>query len=385
MKLLSNIITLMFLGSMFIGCSEVTFHSVPSQTCENFGDTDGNNCTQGTGKNHYSQTYKYGKVDILFVNDNSGSMHIEQSEMANRFNTFVSSISSLDYHIGMITTDVSASPNNGPKAANGNGAFQDGKLLEFTQNGSSTGEFVLSKSSSNVVAKFADTVQRNETIDCHNASYRAEHCPSNDERGVYALNLAVDRKDSRFFRSDAHLAVIILSDEDERTNGGNKSGYALENYDRPETLVKNIKSKLGGAKSFSVHSIIVRPGDTSCLNNQYYWPAGALGPVQGYEGNSYAALSQPSSGLKGLGGIVDGSLGNICANNYTSQLQNIGANISLPVMKLVCEPMEGSFNVQVTPADPTLNATVNNNEVVFNKTPALGSEVIVNYDCPSSI
>ena len=54
--------------------------------------------------------------------------------MGNAFPNFLNRISNLYYNIAIITTDVYASPNNStPKSANGFGAFQDGKFLNFVE------------------------------------------------------------------------------------------------------------------------------------------------------------------------------------------------------------------------------------------------------------
>lgn len=53
--------------------------------------------------------YTGGKVDILFVIDNSGSMGSHQTTLSNNINVFINDFSQtslLDYHIGVVTTDV---------------------------------------------------------------------------------------------------------------------------------------------------------------------------------------------------------------------------------------------------------------------------------------
>ncbi len=48
------------------------------------------------------------KVDMLFVVDNSGSMSDEQAMLADSFQTFIDQfmLRNVDFHIGIITTDV---------------------------------------------------------------------------------------------------------------------------------------------------------------------------------------------------------------------------------------------------------------------------------------
>ena len=54
----------------------------------------------------YSQKVaEQGKVDILFVIDNSKSMEMEQRVLARQFDSFLARFQKLDYHIAIITTD----------------------------------------------------------------------------------------------------------------------------------------------------------------------------------------------------------------------------------------------------------------------------------------
>ena len=142
----------------------------------------------------------------------------------------------MDWQLAITTTDIIAT---------------DGQFLRFPN-----GSDIISADTPNVENEFRNTVQRSETLKCDPSNYK--DCPSGDERAIYAVNRAIDRGHGKFFTKH-HLAVIILSDENERSNGGAFSGYELEDYDLPETLVSKVKTQLGPGKTFSVHSIIIRP------------------------------------------------------------------------------------------------------------------------------
>jgi len=58
----------------------------------------------------YKHNLKVGKIDILFVVDNSKSMYKEQLKMADRFPTFIESIAHMDYQIAIMTTDITKDP-----------------------------------------------------------------------------------------------------------------------------------------------------------------------------------------------------------------------------------------------------------------------------------
>ncbi len=374
---------------LYVGCSDVAFSPIPSQTCLDFIDDYGPDAClldPESGVNTYRYSVESGKVDILFVVDNSRSMYENQQKMAERFPQFIERINDLDWQIAFITTDISKSPGNSvPRAANGFGAFQDGRFLKLPN-----GNTVLKKGTPNAQQLFESTVRRNETLEC---DVYAGECPSGDERGIYALNYAIDpqaRPENRgFFRSGAHLAVIILSDEDVRSNPTvwTYPGYALEPLDKPESFVKNIAPFLGDTKVVSVHAIIVRPGDSQCLAEQ------SPGRIRATYGTHYAALAQPSAALKSMGNIVDGVLGNICSTNYTQEMGSIGSKITsnVNVLQLACQPIEGSIRIRFTdrfgqPIQYSVQYTYHapTQRVVFQPAAPSGSTVHLEYQCRNS-
>ncbi len=363
----------LFMCGLLVACADVKFSKLPE--CERRG-IDCSQCIGDDCFQVFSQDVVIGagKVDILFITDNSGSMSTEQAAMANRFPNFLDRIKNLDYQIAVITGDVSASPGNGPKAANGNGAFQDGRFLEF-----SSGEKILRPGSSNKEQKFRNTVMRNETVTCENSNFQPSQCPSPDERSIYAANLALDRNESNFFRTDAHLAIVILSDEDERSrtridNGdvvGDITGYALTDYDQPETFIDRFERKFP-SKTLGVHSIIVRPGDNSCKSTQ----DAQNGGVKGYFGYLYREFAQTTNGV----------IGNICASDYGQQMGQIGTSIvdSVSSIKLDCRPKDDQVDITFIPEPiPPLQISYDFDNLVIRFDRALpeNTRVSVQYQC----
>ena len=373
-----------------VGCSDVGFDSVPTRTCENNVDRD-TQCKAGSYTNTYTFSFRVGEVDILFVNDNSGSMFAEQQKMANAFPNFLNRMSNLFYQIAIITTDVSASPKNSAKReANGFGDFQDGKFLTFTdlQNNSS-GLKIISQDTQNADELFRGTIERRETLKCDQNKFAAEHCPSSDERGIYAANLAIERGSKQFFRSGAHLAIVILTDEDERGTGGNTLGYPLEAKDLPETLVLNMTQRYS-TKSLSVHGIMVRPGDSACLREQTQISVNGGWPTYGAYGNTYAQLTNPSVELAALGNIMPGSQGSICTNDndYGSLLSGIGQNIRNHTLdspkKLNCYPEADTLQIATSPAgfESQIEYAIDDKNKIYFENVPLGVEVQFVYRCP---
>ena len=112
-----------FVVLLAVGCSKVAFEANKDfNKCQNSSLA----CTlisDNVERFEYDIKVGSGIVDILIVDDNSGSMSPEQAQMAGRFPNFLQSLANLDYHIAITTTDVSASmisgQANGPKPANG--------------------------------------------------------------------------------------------------------------------------------------------------------------------------------------------------------------------------------------------------------------------------
>ena len=244
------------------------------------------------------------KTDILFVVDNSGSMKFEQTKISDRFNKFVEKISGLDWHLGITTTDLT--PNK---------VWSDGRLDSF-----SNGDYYLTPALGENRAQrlFAENVKRPES-------------GSNTEKGIKATyrsiqralnpSSSVDEELRDFMRQDAALAVVVISDE-------NESGNDMES--QPDNLIELVESKLGTSKIFQFNSIIVHTKE--CLEG-----AGAS------MGVAYESLSRKTNGV----------VGDICANNYSELLQDIGQGVSdlQKVHKLGCEPQDingdGSSDIEI--------------------------------------
>ena len=384
-------LTILFLASaLTIGCSDVGFRSIPKLSCDDVSRDQDTQCFVGDNTVSISFTFRVGEVDILFVDDNSGSMFIEQQKMANAFPNFLNKIANLLFRIAIITTDVSASPGNTvPKAANGMGAYQDGKFLEFTLddvNRTKSGLKMIDYNTANVQSLFRGTIKRQESIDCDNAGFATAACPSTDERGIYAANLAVERGELNFFRPGAHLAIVVLSDEDERSQGGTTTGsLPLEIKDRPETLVSNLKN-LYPTKSVKVHSIVTN--DATCLAQQRQFSPNGIHPTLGFIGAQYIRLSNPDSALRSLGNLLTGTVGSICSNDYGAQLSNIGQDVSNNTFNspkgLACNPDLATIKIVTSPAgfeNQIVYAIDSQNRVTFDNVP-VGVEVTFSYDCP---
>lgn len=131
-------------------------------------------------------------VDVLWVVDDSGSMSEEQGALIGNFRDFIQFFvgSDLDWHLGVVSTDMDT-----PSLS--------GRLV------SANGLRYLDANSPDPVGTFADMA----TLGTGGNS---------DEQGIGAawsalVTLRNSAENQGFYRDDAHLAVIVVSDENDHT------------------------------------------------------------------------------------------------------------------------------------------------------------------------
>jgi hypothetical protein len=206
-------------------------------------------------------------VDVLFVIDNSCSMDAEQQRLAANFPIFAEyfALSGIDYHIGVVSTDVS-----------GAGAG----LLQRVG-----GESWVDRDTPNPAAVFGQMA-------------RLGVGGSFEEQGRSAAYTAIEtRGDSPrnegFERDDASLHLIFISDEDDVST--NPSPQEFRRW------MRNLKDE---PDMVTAHALV--------------WPTGASCPDGLSEGASYQLYAQWT------GGIV----GNICDPNWGGFLDELGLQTS---------------------------------------------------------
>jgi hypothetical protein len=167
-----------------------------------------------TRTDHFVQETQ-GKVDVLFVIDNSGSMSEEQQGLAQNFAAFMSAAqdAGVDYHIGVTTTGL-APEWDAPKPCPG-GVFggEGGRL--FPADGSAPR--VITPATPNAAAVFAHNVSVGV---CHRteqgleAAYRALSAPLVTTVDVPGTPEPNDGN-AGFLRAQARLALVFVSDEED--------------------------------------------------------------------------------------------------------------------------------------------------------------------------
>ncbi len=270
-----------------------------------------------------------GKADIMFFVDPSGSMKEEMLSIGEKFSSFIDSVAGLDWRVAISSTDMS--PNGGAGHAGG--------LIEMKN--TNPGIFYLTPAVPNFREAFRATI----------SLPKSQTSGDDDERGIYNANLALDRRaEFGFFRQDAHLHFIFVSDEDEKSNGKD-----LEEFDKPQVLIDRVSQILNPPK-FTAHSIITRPNDEVCLdaNGSRY-------------GLVYAELSN----------LTRGSLGDICAMDFTKELLKISYNLVFEGRKYIqlpCAPVPGSLTLTMNP-NPGIAHEIQGDKIVFAQILPPGTEV----------
>ena len=280
---------------------------------------------EGVLESTYEETFdqdEIDSVDILFVVDNSCSMSGQQTQLANNFDTFMNvfQASGIDYNIGFITTDSDD---------------MVGDLITIATADPAT-----------------EVAQIIDTIGTHGSS---------NERGMYFAYQALQTggdfgPGSTFWRNDAKLIVIFVSDEDDNSST------------TPTTFKTYTVAVKGTADYVTAHAVA---GD---------YPGGCTangGAAEGYE--YYTVVS-----------YLNGTFLSICADDWGTPLETL-ANDSIlkTTFTLSKDAVEETIYVEVDgieSAEWTFDSATN--AVSFNEgyTPIAGATIYVSYnpisDCP---
>ncbi len=289
-------------------------------------------------------------VDILFVVDNSGSMKQEHRNLGDKIHGFLDIVRHLDYRIGITTTDV--------RKRNTPGA--DGTLMPLQDENGATSMYyldtsiefekarsILKQTFTNVGTGGADRERGIAAAyrSIEKAVLSAPESGRNVDKAHWALG--------NFFREQAHLFFIVISDADDGSApvlGSCKSG-AVPTSNRckgqPLALLDLIRS-VWPQKRVVWNSIVVRGGmkhvDVESLPREVreHLEKHPIAPdhncrSQGEEwGSKYIELSLRT----------DGVIGSVCSSDYTYQLRGMGQRaVDLQKsIELECVPLVGAVN-----------------------------------------
>jgi hypothetical protein len=332
---------------LLFACTPTEFSQMPSASTAKT-EIPGDSTHPITKADSFTQDDSANKVDILIIDDNSYSMEVEQTKMATRFPSFISALGDLDYQIAVTTTDIDSTSSR---------LNLGGRVIDWT----GTTSKLLTPKIANGSDVFKNTIKRSETIGCASRG----DCPSGNEQPMQATILAMQQRltsNAGIFRDNVDLALIVLSDEDEMSDGP-------PNATKAQDVVDAFKAQFGDTKRLRAFGIVVKSGDTACRLLQ-------LAQTSGGNGASYATHVEQLAALTG------GSTSSICDADYSKSL----ANISSSVRKLV-----GTFELSKSPNSSTLKVTltpapmkpigyhVEDKNLIFDTPPPAGTKIDVSY------
>lgn len=334
------------LGLIFgvaIACSPTKFSPAGDITPATICDSSVSNCLVGNGFIDLTQSFEVGagKVDILFVSDNSASMSSIQAKLKDRFSGFIQNLDSkkIDYRIAVTTTDLLA--------------VNKSRLI-----GMGNGKTYISNSDANRTSLFYAAILRSETLECetfivsmfntYGSSFQSQSgyanqyptkCPSPDTRGINTSYLVVSENSDSFLRADANLNVIVVSNDEER-----QGKLALEVNDKAESFSAMMQQTYPN-KYWDFNSIIVK--DSTCQSTQVLKNAqgqivvNQSGPaVVGGIGYEYARLSNSAARDIDNNPRPRGNILSICLDDYAQHFTNVATQISDAgrMINLKCTP-----------------------------------------------
>lgn len=277
---------------------------------------------EGTGYvETLEQSSAAGVLDLLVVIDNSGSMKEEQQNLSTKLGPLLSYVSDADWRIGVVTTDPS-----------------DGCMRALINKGAS------------------------DASELFSAAIEAGLDGSGNERGIFQAVTGLGCPGTPWLRENSTLAVLIVSDEDNCSDGTACNGNL---WGRPDYLLNYLESDLNRQLGVDarVYGLIKHPNDNSCKTAYN-------------DGSQYAQAVAASSG----------TWGSICASDYSATLNSISMDVST-ILKdqfaLQALPDPSTVAITLILADgtrvPTTEYLVTGNVVTFASAPPENSRIEVSY------
>jgi hypothetical protein len=311
-------------------------------------------------------TYVPRKVDILWVIDNSGSMASSQANLAAHFQSFIQNFQNAgsDFHMAVTTSDAYMAPyyNDFTRSR-----IRDG--VTDSDRNQHSGVFVMTPSTANLSQVFLTNITQ---------GIRG----SGDERVFSSFEETLKNSwNSSFRRTDASLAIIMVSDEDDFSHNDFTTGmngyYFTEDYNDPTLFsiqhymdfLTSYTATAGAGKNFTVNAITIH--DDACYNQ-------LKGSGQ-KKSQRYEALVAASGG----------TLISLCSD-FTQSLQDLSKSIVQLSSKFQLNriPVESSIVVivdGVTVPHDAANGWIYesaSNSIAFYGTaiPQAGADVVINFD-----
>lgn len=266
-------------------------------------------------RDEFEQNSDVAKIDALFVVDDSGSMGGSQGSLAANLPYFTENFmaTSLDYHMGVITTDMANTTKQGRLQEAYGFKYVDTTTqsqIDATGMTDDYGYPLTTEAVFNAMAMpgiYGSGTEKGRD---------AVHYSLNYYQGTDALGQP-DDSNVGFVRSDAALHVVLVSDEDD---------FSTEIT--PDDFKSELVAMQTAGKTVQFHSIV------------------------GFEGDSCSY--DPGTAYMDVSAVVGGQIYSICAPNWDTMLESIGLSASGLDREFVLSkiPMEETIEVEVNYEDP---------------------------------
>lgn len=298
------------------------------------------------------------KIDILWVVDNSGSMANLQANVASNFSAFISQFASKNYDFQMAVTTTEAWREHA-------GNIYCSQTNDISNYRTNSGFAILTPSTPDLEQAFID-----------NISQGVAGC--GDERAFSSMIAALDNNNNKalgFPRSDAFLAVIIVSDEDDFSHDG---GEYLNNDPNDPRIhapldyrlaLDQITGSTEDRRLYNVSAIAIYDNDCLVAND----PWGILA-------TRYEALVDGTDGVKA----------SVCAADFSQNLALIQEKIVVlstqfflsrePIVETITVVVDGVSIPEDAVNGWTYNPTANSILFHGSSIPEQGSSIEINFD-----
>lgn len=304
------------------------------------------------------------KADILFVVDGTPRMFNTITKLQTRMQGFLDSLAGADYQAGIMNSSMGSYdaqskvfPIAGLMPLNPFPTDISGPLTIVT-NDVRNSDWILGR---NLNFNGLSLIM-NQNTDNQDACTAQPYCAVGSSQPLNAIKSFIQNKTANagFFRPGAMFVPVIISAGDEN-DGGTPAAMAA---DVESTFSATFGETAGGLRAYSV---IVKPGDSSCLDQ--YSSIFKMG-----SGGAYGAQLDQFAQTSG------GASVSICGSDYTSGLSAItkGFSSNISAITLQQRPLDGTLKIVSVPA-ADLQYTVSGTTVTFAQPLPWGATISISY------
>lgn len=355
------------------GCSDnVNFApGILSQNKDNSCGMNGNPACPPEGNLTINESYQVpnspSKVDLLFVVDGTPRMFQTIVQMQTRLQGFITALAGADYQAGIMNSsmgryDAQAKvfPIAGLEPLNPYPTEVSGPLT-ILSNGISGADWILGRNLSFNGLSMISSQNTDNARAIDSQPYGA--VGASEPMNAIKTFIQTSASNKGFFRQGAMFVPVIISAGDEN-DGATPRAVASD-------VMNAYQQTFGGTgRGMRAVSIIVKPGDSTCLAQ--YSSIFQMG-----SGGAYGANLDQFA--RSSGGV---SL-SICQNDYTTSLKPItsGFGSDITSISLQQAPLAGTLKVVAVPA-ADLTYTVSGSTVTFAQPLPWGSKLSISYQVP---